>query len=471
MGPSFVFRRIGGGDRPERFPTGGGSFVLRRRPIGDRDPVFWLTALLLGAALILGGASADVAWQQGVLETLSLAVIGVALPRLRNQGELKRLRAPLIIAACIVLIPLVQLIPLPFGLWTSLPGRGDLGAAMRQFGAAPALLPLSLTPDRTLEGLLWLLIPIAVFLGVAACSGLQRQRLLLMVVAAGVLSEVLGLLQLSTFGSDLRLYDISNPERPIGFFANRNHQALFLLIGLPLAAAWVRQQRLERARAMIGLGLLAVLAVTSVVAATLSHSRAGLALAVPATAGVLFVLFRTGLVKRRWAMAAGAMLLAAFAGGLAILSRSAWFVHRVVETGEGDYRQTIWSGALTLAQRYSPFGSGVGSFAEVYPAVERAETLQAAYVNHAHNILLETWVEAGFIGLVLIAAFGVWFGLRSLKAWKMNGASAAPGQAASIVIALVAAHSMVDFPARTPAIASVIALSCALLALPTQRRD
>jgi hypothetical protein len=33
-------------------------------------------------------------------------------------------------------------------------------------------------------------------------------------------------------------------------------------------------------------------------------------------------------------------------------------------------------------------------------------------------------------------------------------------------VALVAAHSLVDYPVRTPAIAAVVGLSCALLALP-----
>jgi len=472
LGPTSSLRRGGERDEPERRAARGGNFVSgRRRVIGDRDPLFWLTALLFGAALVLGGASAGAGWQHGLLEALSLAVIGLALPRLKSMGVLKTLRAPLIIAACVMLIPLLQLVPLPFGVWASLPGRTDLAAAMQRFGAAPALLPLSLTPDETLNAFLWLLIPVAIFLGAAACSSPQRKRLLLMVVAAGILSEVLGLVQLSDSAASLRLYDVSNPERPVGLFANRNHQALFLLIGLPLAAAWVRQQRLERARAMIGFGLLAALGVTSVVAVTVSHSRAGMALTVPAALGVLLILFRSGLVKRRWAMAICAVVLAAFAGGLALLSRSAWFAHRLVETGDGDYRQTIWSGALTLAHRYSPVGSGVGSFAEVYPAVERVETLQAAFVNHAHNILLETWAETGFIGLGLIAAFAVWFGWRSLEAWRKSGASAAPGQAASIVIGLTAAHSLVDYPVQTPAIAAVIALSCALLALPVRRAD
>lgn len=464
-GPITSFRRSGGRDERDYDPrpTHGRSSTRPRRSLREIDPLFWLTALLLATAFALGGASQGDPWRPAVIEVMSLAVIGFSLPRLRSNGELGALRLPIAIAALFMLVPLIQLIPLPLDLWARLPGHADLAAALRRFSMAPAWIPLSLTPSLTLGAFLWLLIPIGAFLGVAACSDRQRRTLLPIVVAAGIISALLGYLQLTPAGAVLRLYDITSEESPVGLFANRNHEALFLLLGLPLAAAWMRRRRSERRQVLLGLAALGALSVFAMASVVVSHSRAGMGLALPAIAGATLLLVWRGALKRRWVLAIGAGVFAGLALIGAALSRSPWFIHRFAETGE-DYRGTIWSGAVSLAERFSPTGAGLGSFAQVYPAVEHVETLQNAYVNHAHNDYLEVWVCAGYAGVALMLLFMGWLAWRVLKAWRSN--DAAPAQGAGLVVALVAAHSLVDYPVRTPAIAAVVGLSCALLALP-----
>lgn len=468
-GPTWSFRRSGRGEEPDynRHPARGRSHVGGRRPARGLDPVFWLTALLLAASFMLGGASQDEPWRPALLELVGLATIGFALPRLQMNGELGALRLPLAIAGLFLLLPLLQLVPLPLDLWANLPGRGELAAALRRFGIAPAALPLSLTPSRTLGSFLWLLIPIGVFLGTAACSEDQRRRLLPIVVAAGLASAILGFLQLTRLGENLRFYDITSPERPVGLFANRNHQALFVLLGLPLAAAWLRRRR-EVSESLLGLVVLGGLALFALAAVIVSHSRAGLALAAPAIAGAVMLMIRRGALDRRWVLGIGAALVATLGLIAFALSRSTWVIHRLAETQE-DYRGTIWSGAVPLAERFSPFGAGLGSFPQVYAAVERAQTLQTSYVNHAHNDYLEVWTCAGYAGVALAVVFMVWLAWRSWKAWRSDEAVMA--QAGSLAVALVAAHSLVDYPVRTPAVAVVVGLSCALLALPRPRRN
>jgi len=465
--PILSFRRTGGRDERNygRRPAYRPGFMPPRLSLREIDPVSWLTALLLAAAFLLGGASQDDAWRPAVIEVLSLVVIGLALPRLQMNGELKSLRPPLALAGLFLMLPLIQLIPLPLDVWARLPGHADLAAALRRFGLAPGWLPLSLTPARTLDSFLWLLIPIGVFTGVAACSDRQRRALLPIVVAAGIVSMLIGYLQLTRFGGALRLYDITNPERPVGLFANRNHAALFILLGLPLAAAWLRlrRRRRESPQTLLNFAVLGALAAFAVVAVVVSHSRAGLGLALPAIAGAALLLLWRGELKRRWVVAVGLVVVAGVGAVGAVLTRSAWFAHRLAQTGE-DYRGTIWSGAVSLAERFSPTGAGMGSFAQVYPAVEHTETLQAAFVNHAHNDYLEVWVCAGYAGVALTALFMAWLAWRTLDAWRSKGAVLA--QAGSVVVALVAAHSLVDYPVRTPAIAAVVAFGCALLALP-----
>ena len=51
---------------------------------------------------------------------------------------------------------------------------------------------------------------------------------------------------------------------------------------------------------------------------------------------------------------------------------------------------------ITAAKAYMPFGSGVGTFVSVYPGFEPAhDAISNVYANHAHNDLLEVWLEGG----------------------------------------------------------------------------
>src|SRR5260370_32164812 len=54
---------------------------------------------------------------------------------------------------------------------------------------------------------------------------------------------------------------------------------------------------------------------------------------------------------------------------------------------------------IEAATAYMPLGSGMGTFVPVYATFERPEdTFGSAYVNHAHNDVLEVWLEAGVAG-------------------------------------------------------------------------
>lgn len=430
---------------------------------GPLDRLFLLSAGFVAVTLVLGGASQGNAWQVAVLELFSLAVIGVGLPRLRARGGRSWLRFPAALFGLMLLIPLLQLIPLPYGLWADLPGRAELAEGLREAGASVASLPLSLAPHRTLDAMLWLLIPAAVFIAVCAASSHQRPLFLLLVVGASVASQLLGMLQLGGMDEALRFYEISNVQRPVGLFANRNHHGLLLLTALPLFAAWLRRRDDEAEwTAFAALAVLSAITLASILA---SHSRAGLALGAPAVIGAFVVLLRGRRIDRRVVLAACLVILALAAAGAAALLSSAGMMNRLATPLGADFRTAIWGGTVSLAERFSPFGSGIGSFQLVYPAIERPETLQFAFVNHAHNEYLEVWMEAGYAGVAVMLALAGWVVWAGLRCWRARGTSAVMGQGAGVAILLVALHSIVDYPARTPAIAAVLALALALLAV------
>jgi hypothetical protein len=144
----------------------------------------------------------------------------------------------LMLAAFAVLIA-AQLVPLPPALWQALPGRAPFESAATAAGLPQPWRPLSLTPERTLQSLLTLLFPLAALVGMATIGRDQGRRLLLFLIAATLLSAVLGILQLTAGeSSPFHFYAITHRGSAVGVFANRNHQAALLALCIPMLRVW-----------------------------------------------------------------------------------------------------------------------------------------------------------------------------------------------------------------------------------------
>ena len=75
------------------------------------------------------------------------------------------------------------------------------------------------------------------------------------------------------------------------------------------------------------------------------------------------------------------------------------------------------------------------------------------------------------LGVLLLAGFLVWFVRRSLAVWRAAPEGAGRAQSmlektAILIIALLLAHSLVDYPLRTTALGTIFAFCCAILASP-----
>ena len=92
------------------------------------------------------------------------------------------------------------------------------------------------------------------------------------------------------------------------------------------------------------------------------------------------------------------------------------------------------------------------------------------YVNHAHNDYLELALEGGMPAILLMIAFLAWWSLRAFAIWRSPNA-AELGRAACIASAAILLHSLVDYPLRTAAIATIFAMALALMADPPRRRQ
>lgn len=432
---------------------------------------FPLAVALLVSALLFGGG-------QGTLgdtfcQLLALALIGLSLWR---HAAVPDARLPPLawLAALPLLLPLLQLLPIPQVLWLWPQERVDIAAELATAGVDPASRA-SLVPMATERALAWLLPLVAMFLAGLQLDLRRRTTLLATFVAIASVAVVLGLAQLAGGeGSALRFYRITNFNGAVGFFANSNHNAMFMAASLPFVVVgcgwWLSRRREAGASellwAVAGLGLATLMIIG--IAMTTSRAGVGLGMLGLLLALVAVLRFRRGGGARRWwptVLGVGAVL-AVQVVLLAVLQLA-------LEGRALDERYRFTPITLEAAQAHAPLGTGLGGFRAAFETFDDVAPGDV-YANHAHNDYAELWLEGGWLALLialpLLAAFlrAAWLAWRP-GAPKGEAAGRLVQQAASIAIALVLVHSLVDYPLRTSAHLALFGLMAACLARPASK--
>ena len=433
---------------------------------GQWDSVAIAAMVLLAFSFAFGGASQGHALRLALVELAALPLLVLASRRLILTGLWRGHRFSLGLLAAVVAIPLIQLIPLPPAVWSSLPGRDQMALALEVAGLEPDWAPLSIAPDRTWSSALALAPPAALFLAILSLSHVQRERLVQVCVAAAIAGILLGTAQLASGGDNLYLWNWTGAGSVTGFFANRNHLASFLLIALPFAvisgAATLRRRDQRTSALWFG----ALFAGLVVVALAAIRSRAGITLFAPV---MVISLLAAWIAAGRGRPSPGLLVLVGSIGAaltaVAVLALPP-ILERFDTENQLEGRANRWPLIAETAQNYLPLGSGIGSFDAVYRSVEPLEELDSTFFNQAHNEYLETWLETGWLGIGAILAFLVWYFRRCWTAWKAPPSRQGDQQrAASIGIGFLILHSVGDYPLRTVALAVVFALCCGLLEL------
>jgi O-antigen ligase len=427
-----------------------------------------LVPAFLLLCLILGGASAAGYWTNLGLELGGLLLLFLAAAAQRSTPLSPASRQLLVLALLLAALLLLQLVPLPPGLWTHLPGRGPVAEGYRLLGLPLPWLPWSLEPYRTVGSAVWLL-PAAAVLGGIVVLGAYRSSWLAWVLAAVTLVSVaIGALQLvGGEGSSVYFYAITNFGAMTGFFSNANHLATLLLATIPFLAALYLNAVSKGRSIKKSSGLLVVLAGTAAVLAVGlvgAASIAGAGLAVPVTAAsVLLVLSR----KRRIPAWSGLLVALLLVGSVAAAFSSPFNNNLTGAKAHTAEESRLKSFTITgrAAREFLPVGSGVGTFQQVYREREDPNSVSRVYMNHAHGDYLELALEAGLPGLLLVLAFVAWWLRRTFVLWRRDDADPF-ARAATIAIGAMLAHSAVDYPLRTAAISAVFAMCCGLIADP-----
>jgi len=417
--------------------------------------------------IVLGGASRAGYLANFVLQLLALPIIVAALMKPRIQMS-RAARALTWLTAALVVLMLVQLAPLPPSAWASLPGREPIAEGYRMLGQPLPWLPLTLAPDRALASLLWLLPAFAVLLGTLRLGAYRGTLVAWSLAGVTVVAVMIGAMQI-TGGNDspFYFYAVTNWGNAVGFFANSNHMATLLLCTIPfLAALHVEASKSKSVRRASGVVvMLAGVALILLVGLVINRSLAGLGLAVPViAASFLLFRYRRGALPL-WAPAAAGLLTVAAVAAVYMMPLGSDAFSDEARSGT-DSRSISVATTLKAARAHLPFGSGVGSFEDIYRLSEDPRSVERVFMNHAHSDFAEVALEAGIPGLLLLLVFLICWPRRAARTWRTSQRPDHFARAATIASAAVIAHSLVDYPLRTAAISVVFAICLALMAEP-----
>ena len=421
----------------------------------------------------------------------------------RRRGNWTRTGVEWIIVAGAALL-VVQLLPLPanwlYSLSPHLPDALPLwsGSEVSTTGLG-SWTQISLHPEATRGGLTMYLAYALLFVVVVQRVETREdaERLVRWVAIAATGMALLGLFQLLTSnGNFLWLY--AHPSRTTrsvvkGTFANQDHFAHFLALGLgpllwwghrQIAPAVQRRRRFTQskpheapdqvARLVLG-GAFAVVGL----AGLLTFSRGGLLamLLAALTCGAIFWYHRLSGQRALWGVLGIGTLLGAslwiygsepLMDELQTLGGGSW-----EELDKSQVRRQLWLAGMRSTADYPLVGTGAGTHRDVYPAYFPNHT--SFEYSHAENGYLQVFEETGLAGFLLLLV-GIsyvvrWCARLVRRADDVKSAALAGAIAASVAASLF--HALVDFVWYIPACFSItvilVACACRLAQLSRQQ--
>tara|TARA_R100001244_G_scaffold6593_15_gene8039 strand:+ start:16535 stop:17983 length:1449 start_codon:yes stop_codon:yes gene_type:complete len=427
-----------------------------------------------------GGGSRDDIQSLLVLRPLAILFCAYALT-VKAPEQWKGRMFPFYIASALAALMVFQLIPLPPGIWPSLPERQIFADIADIAGIEQPWRPLTLSPSKTLNSLFSLAVPIAAIMLYLNLDRDYRKRVVPVLIILCAISALWAIFQvIGPARGPLYIYRITNFGTGVGLFANRNHQAMMLASTIVMLGWYAGSLTPNVKQAVLKFYASGATILVLVPLIFITGSRAGLLLMVPALLLALFLVYfgeyypgagsrkgRSAFPKNRqlsgrWViLASGIVAISGMAIASILLSRSLAF-DRLFSGGDvEELRWQLLPTLYTMIKDYMPWGSGFGSFEHVYKICEPQELLQPTYLNQAHNDLLQYPIEGGVPALLVAACAIAWF-VRRLWTVAKNWHSSNPAKYSVLmclaVILFLLAASVGDYPLRVPSIMAVFAV-------------
>ncbi|WP_137869497.1 O-antigen ligase family protein [Sphingopyxis sp. 2PD] len=425
---------------------------------------FFGAAAMLGIGILLGGGAANLNF---AYLAVIVAGVGCGICLMLSDKKLPVVALPklVLVAGILVLaLPLAQLVPLPPHVWQGLAGREAETAVRALVGSLDTALPMALNPVVNWQ-LIGALIVLNLFaIAVARLDVTDRDRLISFVLAVAAIEFAIGFVQFSSAGAVFDLFGNSHRGWLLGTFANRNHTGLFFACCVLLSVNLLGETQGPRQRqrkvatrqiAVVALVLLWTLATLG------TGSRTGLALTLVALFFVAISQLRS-ISLSRWHWLGGAALVASVFV-VASIPRVSQVLDRYAAVGD-DQRWMIWRNSIDIIKQYLPWGAGFGTFSPIYDKHEALTELDPAYINNVHSDFLELVLEAGIPGAVVLAfiaalvVIGVIRGACLPDAGVRRHVLLGGG-----IVLLIAVHSVVDYPIRRMAMATMFFFGLGLI--------
>ena len=447
---------------------------------GFRHRMRTLNSVLCGAAvvaaLILGGETTKENISDIIVEAICMPLLFIGLMRVQKVYICGG-AVVLTLLLLICIIPILQLFPIPAIAWSALPGREVPQSIFQVVGVAPARLTVSLSAWATERSALFLIPPVAVYLGCLSMGPRERRNIWYLIVLAGAVCVIHEALQLADSFNSGYSGRISSEQNNEGFnvflFHNRNHLAALLYITIPISAYLYKS--IKRTSYVFEWAVYVSFNVLVIIGLAMTLSRSALGLGMLAWVLSYIILLRKHIGTPRMPRVVKIFGLLAFlaAIGVALSFGLDLIFMRLANSGASD--QTRWvlnELSFTLIRMFWPIGSGLGTFERVFPLVQNTETTFPAIVNHSHNDFIELIIETGVFGVAILILF-FWAAIRraSRVLDRSETVSRQEGSAAIIVCSLLLMHSLWDYPLRTSALSVVFAVACAAITLESSRRS
>lgn len=441
-------------ERLRAFLRGGVYLLVLLTPLPFASVQDWAVLAIQLVGSVLAAMALLVVWREGSIA--KPVVLLAALP-----------------ALLLVCWGTVQCLPLPDSWGAVLIHRFSeiRGSVLAHVGQLKpmGLSPLSISPPDTADAALrvgaYLLIGVAAFVGFA--GGTRIGALVKVIVLAGAFQGLYGSAEYLSGHQHIFAYQkVHYLDSATGTFINRNHYASFLAMCIPFVIALYHSSSKSHygTSSRRGFSYTALASTIGHPAAIpagfllltgliLSYSRAGLVVGVFA---ILLALWLMRMAHRRsllWIAASCFALL--YVSMLQVEPAGARFAASSQELTTLHSRIIVWKASVPAVRDFGWTGSGLGTFAELFPSYKPAGLL--ATWTHAHNHWLELVLAAGLFvaGGVCIAVVVL---LVASRHYLRNAPIHGPGAAVVVMISIVSLHSVVDFALAMPAIAVVLSV-------------
>ncbi|WP_323799227.1 O-antigen ligase family protein [Parasphingorhabdus sp.] len=447
----------------------------RNRDIMDRAPLFVLGAFVAVICLLGGSARGDAA-QLVFLRPICCLFAGYGIYRLGSQ-KVKGLMPLYAGIGFLASLMILQMIPLPYAIWSELPGREVVVNLDVAGGLTDLWRSISLSSSRTGNSLASLIVPLAAMLLFHIYPNHRKKDLLAVIIIIAAGNAMLGILQLlGPSGGALYFYEFTNPSDAVGFFANRNHSSVFSGLSLLIISYFYAQRwqvfRFSGAYTNIFLATVYIVIFLSII---INGSRAGL-LCGGIALFVGLIIFNLQPPEAARHKRARVNKIGSIIGSIAIFMFSATLillffvsdrlpaVSRLLERDTmSDLRAKAMPTLFEMIGTYWPVGTGFGTFDKVYFIHERSELLMSSYFNQAHNDWLQILIEGGAPVAILAVVGILWYIASVLKLFLSTSRNLSHLFFWFGIMAILAIASLVDYPLRTPIFSAVTVWMVAFL--------